>query len=492
MPATPNNAGELVTNKFSSAQSFAQDAYTLIQSYVNQIMSIGTAALEAPEITVIGGSETTPISLAVPTLPSNYPTAPTINDNFVFPDPVAKPDISMPTRPTTKDYDIPIFSSDVDVPQFTDTLPAIDLDPIEEADVMTLIGLLTDNYRPQLSEVKELLLERIREGGTGLPADVEDDIFNRNLERDEQVLQDAMDSVSEEWAKMGFTLPDGMLANQIAAIQQEYLNARLTTSRDISIKQAELEQTNINKAFELCVSIEASYNNALVGFANAAANGMRVAGEVSVQLYNSYVNYYNLLIESYKAKSDVYKTMMQAKLVDAEVYKAQVAGISAAIGAEESKVKMYATEVSAETEKLKAYEMELRGVMAQIETIKAWLDVGKTRMEVFSVECKSINDKYSAEIEGYKAQVQAWSAEADRQTKDKDISLREQIAEIDGLLKAADINIKNYEWAVNIQVEKMKTLSNIGAHIVAGALAAAHAQASVSDGVSQSTTYEGA
>ncbi|MBU2049351.1 MAG: hypothetical protein KKH61_10290, partial [Gammaproteobacteria bacterium] len=43
------------------------------------------------------------------------------------------------------------------------------------------------------------------------------------------------------WAKKGWSLPDGLLAHSLSEVQKEYMNKGLDRSREIAIKQADLE-----------------------------------------------------------------------------------------------------------------------------------------------------------------------------------------------------------------------------------------------------------
>jgi len=476
-------AVDYVNSGFNQSASYAADAWQLIQSYVNEILDNSSTSVLInidKDIAFDPALTTGPLTAELPSSPS-FPAVPTIEDNFVMPDVPSKPDVTMPDKPTLREHVIPDFQGDISIPQFTSTLPDVDLPLIEEADVRALFGEMVGNYAPQISEIKDLLLLRITEGGTGLPVDVEAQIWNRNLERDEQALQDSVDAAAAQWAKMGFTLPDGALADSLASLNNEYINKRLDTSRDIAIKQAELEQANINTALQLVASIEEAFNNVMAQYANVSVNAMKTAADVSVSLYNSHVTYYNLLTDMYNAKANVYSTLVNARLADVEVYKAQVEGVGLAIKADESKIDIYVAEISAESEKLKAYETELRGIMAQIEATKAWLDVGKTRMELFATETRALNDRFAGQIDGFKSEVFAWSTEGEQNVKEKDISLRAQATSIEACIKEAELVLKSYEWRTQLEVQKMESLANTGAHVVAGALAAAHASARISE-----------
>lgn len=477
-----SEAVAVVKNGMSQASQFAEDAWQLVQNYVTNTAYTAFSSLSFGPVDIFfdPALSSKPLTSEMPEYP-NFPEVPEIEDNFVMPDLPSKPQTDLPNAPVLADHTIPDFVSDVVLPQFTDVFPAVNLTPIEEVNIKSLFSFLTFDYTPQLSELHDILLDRIVNGGTGLPANIEDEIWNRNLERDQQALQDSVDDVTNQWAKMNWTLPDGLLASSILALNTEYANKRLDASREIAIKQAELEQVNINESLKLFAAIEEAYNGIMVQYINAAANALKTATDVAVALYNTTVQYYNLLLDVYKAKITVYQSLVEVKKVEADVYTATIAGIGQAIAADEAKVNVYVAEISAEEAKLKAYETELRGIIAHIEAIKTWLDIGKTRMDLFAAETRALTERFSSQVDGYKTEVLAWSSENDNSLKEKDISLREQIAEWDIRLKEYEFLMRDKEQETNIALEKMKTLTGVGAHIVAGALAASNVNAYISE-----------
>lgn len=98
--------------------------------------------------------------------------------------------------------------------------------------------------------VREKLLHDITEGSPAIPQDIEDAIFNREYERAILVHQDNLDRISAEWAKRGFTLPDGVLGALLAQAEIDFANKRLDVSRDIAIKSFELSDSNTKFAIE--------------------------------------------------------------------------------------------------------------------------------------------------------------------------------------------------------------------------------------------------
>lgn len=131
------------------------------------------------------------------------------------------------------------------------------------------------------SEIQTKVYQDIIYGGTGLSDAVEQAIFDRELERSKQVRDDAIDQLTSEWAKRGLDFPDGVLAMNLFALEVEYQNKRMTTSREIAIKQADLEQANVHFSIQQLVAIEDMINKFNLGLFSGEIQGYQaqVAGE---------------------------------------------------------------------------------------------------------------------------------------------------------------------------------------------------------------------
>ena len=83
-----------------------------------------------------------------------------------------------------------------------------------------------------------------------VPTSVQDAILAKDSERDAQILQDALDTISDEWSKRAFSIPNAMLISNLSQATIEHGNKRTDKSRDILIKNWELSDANIKFAIE--------------------------------------------------------------------------------------------------------------------------------------------------------------------------------------------------------------------------------------------------
>lgn len=112
---------------------------------------------------------------------------------------------------------------------------------------------------PALEEASALrtALEARLAGGTGLDATVEAAIWDRAREREAVIAQAQVDEATLQDEALGFDFPTASLSARLEAVGQEYHNKVSSINRDIAIKQADLEQTNLR---DTITALQALYN----------------------------------------------------------------------------------------------------------------------------------------------------------------------------------------------------------------------------------------
>lgn len=262
---------------------------------------------------------------------------------------------------------------------------------------------------------RDRILNNIRHGGTGLTEAIENAIWNRDLERSEQALADATDKATTFWAKKGFQLPDGLLAHSISELQKEYENRRIDRSREIAIKQADLEQTNIFKSMELGNGLFVSVKDLLI---KVQELGLRCL-EDTAKYYNEYIDLmirvHNNSIEIYKAVASVYEAEIRAKASQVEIYRAELEAELTKIKTNELNTNVFAVETQ-------AYLGEFNGLLEANKTIidtylaRLNAEVSKSRVNesianVYSSEVSAAVAKYSGEVSASKMLIDIFTAQ---------------------------------------------------------------------------------
>ena len=240
-----------------------------------------------------------------PTLIGLIPPAPPAGDYPVIPSTPSTSDHAFPDAPV---YTLPIVPTlhDIVIPEFIDMTieqPTMKL-PVMDFDVPAINQILDGGLTPEdalVQSAKAKLLSNIVNGGTMLNPQVEADLWNRDLERQEQQLQDSVDKLTAQWAKLGWGMPDGLLAGSLIAVNNEYMNKKLDRSREISVKQAELEQAGMFKSLELIVSLEKVLIDNMNDYARRVFETSKATADVTIAIFKERINRYNSLLAAFKA-----------------------------------------------------------------------------------------------------------------------------------------------------------------------------------------------
>ena len=456
---------------------YAEEAMGETSTFTSRMLTGSSWTIDAaPAITIDSSNSITidqGLSGSMPEAPSDYPTAPNSPNmsDYSF---SSSPSYVLPTAPTLTDIVVPDFIEGTINP-ISSTLPTITFDVPAVPQIQSGGEVAHDSL---MQATKAKLESNILNGGTMLNADVEDDIWNRDLERNEQALQDAIDKLTGQWAKLGFSAPDGLLSGSIIAINKEYTNKRLDRSREIAIKQAELEQVGMFKSLELATGLEQIIMTANSDYARRILESSKATADVAIEIYKQRVVQYNAMLEAYKADVMAYKTQIEAEMVRAEAFKARISGLQVIAQVDESRVKVYASHIDAIGKLVDIYKTEIQAVGLMYEAEKTKIERFKSQVEAYIAQVESVTKKYSAEIEGFKAYVQAYVASTDSQTKILDINVRAQIASVEATIKEWEIKEKLEHDNNALRIEAAKAQAQVSSNIAAGAMSGINVAAS--------------
>lgn len=473
-----DDAGTLVSNQFSLLQEYASSAFSTAKSLISDLSQDFSINMNPPDIEIDSSQSIeidAQIAQEIPDSPDaslypKVPIEPSMSD-YSFP---SAPAYSLPTTPTLTDIVVPEFIDGTITP-ITSTMPVITFD------VPTSPTIDTGSQAPEdslMQATKAKLESNILNGGTMLDPTVEDDIWNRDLERHEQALQDAIDKLTSQWAKLGFSMPDGLLAGSIIAVNNEYANKRLDRSREIAIKQAELEQQGMFKSLELAIGLEQLVIGSFNEYAKRVFEASKATADVTIEIYKQRVVQFNVMLEAYKTDVTVYKTQIEAEMVRAEAYKARMIGVQTLANIDESRVKLYATHIEAINQLVNVYKTEIQAVGLMYEAEKTKIERFKTQVDAYTAQVDAITKKYASEVEAFKAYVQGYAASADAHVKLTDIDVRAGIAEVEATIKEWEIQLQIQHETNSLQIEGLKAAASAASNLAAGALSAAHASAS--------------
>lgn len=416
---------------------------------------------DAPAISVVPMPDLEAIVWVQPPMPEAFTGTLTVND--LLPDPFEEdaPDLIFPTAPSELselapaapgvdvEYDYPELSlslpaapqllqisvanfAGVTIPEFSEDAPT--LTAMEPSTFVYNPGAL---YTSQLlTDLKNELHDRIVNGGTGLNADVENAIWDRAREREYRQKADSLKAL-EEMEQLGYSLPSGAYLDARVKIETEVNYNIQTLSRDIAIKQAELEQANVLKALDAANQLEArliEYQNQTEQRTFEAA---RYASQANVEIYNAKVRAYTATVDAYRARVTAYEAQVRGLLAKVEAYKAQVDAELAKANVNRAVVDMYKTQIDAELANVEIFKARIAGIQAKAE-------VEKLKISIYGEQIKGYLGRinaYTAQVEGYKARV---SAEGTKQEAFRS-KVQAYVAQVDAATKSSEARIREFE-----------------------------------------------
>lgn len=370
-----------------------------------------------------------------------------------------------------------------------------------------------------LDDLKATLNARIR-GGTGLNPAVEQAIWDRSRDRETQIALAREQDVMRASEALGFPLPSGVLAAQLQDARRDYYDKLSGLSRDIAIKQAEMEQANLQQATQLALQLEATLLEDAYKLEALAIDAAKTAAENAIAAHNAAVEHFKALLSGYQAYASAYETVIKAELNKVEVfkallsaeqtkadinkslverYKAEIDGsmavvqiYQARIGAAKTLVELEGTRIQAGAEQVKAFVATVNAETAKADLYKTTVGAEATKVEAFNALARAYASKVGAQAEkarveiaklqaktgvkalewdGWKAQLAAATAEVEAAARTSSVMLDgyragAQAAESQAMsfMRRWESDIKQYEAGTNITLHAAKINTDATLH----------------------------
>lgn len=213
---------------------------------------------------------------------------------------ITLPDISssLGTLPTAPDLgDLPVQ-------------PPLVFDFNESAYTSTLGDLLDAALRDELEN-----------GSTGLTATIENDIYNREDERDLQALADAKARMASLWAATNSPVPDACLYALQTYADVQYQNRKSDKSRDVRIESFKRADDNARFVKELSARYEGVIREYTGKYWERQLQKSKEVLNYGIQVYEALIKWKTALIDLYKGQAQAYEAQVKgvAALADVQV-----------------------------------------------------------------------------------------------------------------------------------------------------------------------------
>jgi hypothetical protein len=363
----------------------------------------------------------TPADLTVPPSPdalTNFDFTPPVPREIVVPD---TPHPSLPEfsaqRPNT-DLTPPSDLATTFEQNYQNISPSMRQALNAEMDAQ--LNKINPGYTSQLAALEARLNTYIA-GGTALPVSVEQNIYNRARDKTNDEYLNTRDTVWQEGAKRGFTIPGGAQFSALTQARQAAADNNAHAAMDIATKQAEMEQNNIQFALTqsqtLRVAVMGAMNAWFGSLIQLNGQGLEYARDVlqaTIALYDTKVKLATAAIEIYKADAQVYEVRLKAVLAVYDVYRAEIEGLKAQVEVDHAKVELYSARMSALGALANAYRATIDGVVAKASIEKIKVDIFGAQVQAFSAEVGAKQAEwtgFTAQVNGKTAAISAYGEE---------------------------------------------------------------------------------
>lgn len=521
-----NGPATIVLDAYNRSVALATSAKSDMTSFLAALngsvyeapkVDVKFTALATPSMPAIPGVPTLPTSSFV--VPANQPgaitsTLPAIQiDEFTGVMPAlstaAPPQVqfgAVPALPTIREVAIP------DAP--TVNLPA--LPDLLQLDTHTFGGInLHEDWLDKLREIPELtilqptklqytrgpaytsqLLDNLKanlnsrmQGGTGLSPGVEQAIWDRARDRETQVALSKEQEVMRSFETFGFPMPAGAIVGQLADARREYQDKLSGLSRDIAIKQADLEQQNLRDAISAATQLEAQLIDYSYKIEQLAFEAAKALADNEIAAFNSNIEHYKALLAGYQAYEAAYDTLIKSELAKIEVFKALLSAEQTKAQINATLVQQYRVQIDGALAGIEVYKAQISGALALVEVeksriaaageqIRAFVAVNNAEMskvELYKAQISADNIK----MDGYRTQVQAYTAKAGAQAE----KARVAIAGFQALISAKGLEWDGWKARLSAEVAKVDVAAKQSSILVDGykvGATAAQAQAELS------------
>lgn len=326
------------------------------------------------------------------------------------------PEISLPSLPTLEELNLPEPPTLAD-PQFTAVRPEFTAD-VPDGDFEYEYSA----YSSDLLAYVQQEVERMLQGGTGLPPAIEQAIFDRTVDRQDESAMQAIDEAMTEYSSRGFSMPSGLLNKRVETVRQEAQRQRSATNREVHINATQVEIENLRFSItqgiaceNLTISLHQQAEELKLRTAEAARNLLLAVFNARVEVFNAEVNAFRVdaevfreLIRAELAKVEVYRAQIDAERAKSEINQQRIDTYVAQLQGLNTLVAIYTSQVDAARAIAATNEAILRGYASEVSAFGAEVDAKRAEFQAWATQIQGELGK----VEAYRAETQAFSARA--------------------------------------------------------------------------------
>lgn len=401
-------------DKGEGPPKFTKSAPTYSQAEFNKPNQLREVGFTPPVLNLDVGFPTMPTYLTAP--PGEVPT---ITDR---PAPSA-PEVIIPSFAGNSPTGAPVAPTDITArftAAYADASPS--LVTAVNGYIDAEMAKINPQYAAQMAAI-EAQLTKYLAGGTGLNSAVEDAIYERSRSKNNAEANRVRDAAWGDAAARGFTLPTGALMSSMQTARQAAADNNAAAAREIVVMQAEMEQKNLQFAVTTSAGIRQAVVSATLAYIGhvLTANGQALDYAKSilgslVQMYNLEVEAFRVKLDVYKAETAVYEARMKGALMGVEIYKAEIDALLALTNVDKARVDAYQAKVQAYGMLANVYKIQVDAAVSKASMEKLKIDVFQAVVQAYGAQVQAKNSEwagYQAQIEGKLGEFKGYQAEVD-------------------------------------------------------------------------------
>ena len=352
-------------------------------------------------------------SILLPDLPGfaeiALPERPDIETDIELPD---TPKLDLPELEDLIQLEIPEFTFP-ELPDFDGNPP--NLNGVSVPDVFIAWEEPSNEPTETFEEILALVQEGLKDGGIGLPKDIEQGLFNRARERNSKEIERAVNEAMQDWSTRNYSMPPGMLVKQVAAIRDEGRLSAADTNRDILIEASKYEIDNMRFLVERGIALEQMRLDTHENMAKRMFEVARYNAESQINVFNAQISLFNAQNSAFETLASVYRTKLDGALAKLSAYKTAVDAQVALGQINEQKVQVFKAKIEAVLSNVEMYKALMQGASVRADVMKSKFDVYRSDVQAYSEQINAEKvrvDAYEAQVRGETTKVNMYEAQA--------------------------------------------------------------------------------
>jgi hypothetical protein len=425
--------------------------------------------------------EEAPIDTDVPAFPTNInlPEALELEQNYSVPVAPVVEDVLVPDAPPLDTVPVPVLNNveipdfyEPNIPLYESELPVIPDDFASPANEFEFDGGAIAFTSPEIEALETMLLDDLENGGYGIYHEDEENIFNREIDRETSLALSAEHELIDSYASRGFLIPNGVLMQQMKKLQQETQSKITGINRDTAIQRADLVRATRLSTQENVISLSQVLST-YQGFAyERLLKAEQFAASYALESFQAAVDVYNLRIGLYDSNVRSFVAQVQAEVAKLEVNKVQLEAAQLAQSLNESTIALYNAQLNGLQISVNIFNSQLAGTKIRAEIQNDKLQKYRIEFDIYQAEIqvditrialqKAQIDNESARVDFYKAELAAYLAKLDASKTQESIYL----ARFDAELKRKAVELEVYSKKEELyQTQLKQELDDINARM---------------------------